>query len=68
MQSITTDMSRMTSFQSNTAMSERSVDSSRFSKAFPPPRDKPPPIPMPYAERTIYVHVKTENELLPFWM
>lgn len=53
-------MSRQQSLEPHSyAMSERS-DSTRFSKAFPPPRDKPPPLPMPYAERTIYVHVKNE--------
>lgn len=57
-------MSRQTSFEPSYAVSERTT-STLLSKAFAPPREKPPPIPMPYAERTIYVHVKNEQEFQP---
>ena len=57
-------MSRMDSYDpGNISESAMSSASSQFSKIFQPPKSKPPPIPMPFAERTIYVHVKNEKEL-----
>lgn len=57
-------LSRMDSYDpGNVSESAMSSASSHFTKIFQPPKSKPPPIPMPFAERTIYVHVKNEKEL-----